>query len=803
MRRTSISRTLIVVASAVLFVAGLHGQGAPAPGARAAAVDQAVPKNLKPLLQARQSEMRLVTVRYTLDRTTLAGNFFGAGRGGGGRGAGGGGGAGGAAVQPEPLSPGRIARLARFDLDWQAALAALDPATLSPAAKTELETLTGTVQSNLKQAEIASLALAEIAPLVPFAPSIVGLVEARIRIEDIDPQKAAGTLTAVTADIGRVRSRLEAGLAGRPSGDALRVAKDVAARGPAAVDALRAGLNEWFTFYNGHDPLFTWWMGLPFKKVDAALQGYATFLREKVVPADGSSPTASPVSRGSIAPGPAPKYPSVPDLKELIALPQDEMIDIVQRFRGQGSAGGRGGRGGGAAAGTGVGGGQGAPPAGTRGQATPVAAAAPAALAGPVRDRKFHEDWLKALKTLDFDKLSRNAQVDYLYIKKMAELQIARVGIALPENPPRKTDSSGIPGPARGRQGLIFDLQDDLVPYTPEELIAIGEEEFAWCEAEMKKASRQLGLGDDWKAALEKVKGMTPPPGGQARAVRDLMFEAVDYLRASDLLNVPAVAAESLHMIMMTPERQLVNPFFTGGSEISVSYPTDTMEYDARLQSMRGNNTPFSHATAFHEVIPGHNLVGYMSARHRGYRPSLGGSSPFYGEGWPLYWEITMYDIGFHDTPEKKIGALFWRMHRCARIIFSLKFHMGQWSPQECVDFLVDRVGFERDNAMGEVRRSFQGGYGPLYQAAYLLGGMQIRALRKELVDSGAMGQKAFHDEVLRQGSMPIALLRLAVGRQKLTRDTSVDWKFYGQKTESRIQNSESRRLRGKTVPEP
>ena len=765
MRRTFITRTLIVLASAVLLVAGLHGQGAPAPGAQGLQADQAVPKNLRPLLQPRQSEMRLVTARYTLDRATISGNYFGAGRGGGGRGAGGpGGAAGGAAVQPAPLSPGRVARLARFDLDWQKALAALDSATLSPAAKTDLETLKGSVQSNLKQAETASLALAEITPLVPFAPSIVGLVEARIRLEDLDPEKAAGKLTAVTAEIGRVKAKLEAGLAGGAAPDGLRVTKDVAARGPAAVDALRAGLAEWFTFYNGYDPLFTWWMGLPFKRVDAALQGYATFLREKVVPSDGSSPTVSHVSRESIAPAPAPKYPSVPDLKELIALPQDEMTDILQRFRGPGGRGGRGG--------------QAAPPAGARGAAEAAPPAAPAAPAGPVRDRAFYENWLKALKTLDFDKLSRNAQIDYLYIRKMAELQSARIGIALAENPPRKADSSGIPGPARGRQGLIFDLQDDLVPYTPEELIAIGEEEFAWCEAEMKKASRQLGLGDDWKAALEKVKEMHPPPGGQARVVRDLMFEAVDYLRAKDLLNVPEVAAESLHMIMMTPERQLVNPFFTGGSEISVSYPTDTMEYDARLQSMRGNNTPFSHATAFHEVIPGHNLVGYVSARYRGYRPSLGGSSPFYGEGWPLYWEITMYDIGFHDTPEKKIGALFWRMHRCARIIFSLKFHMGQWSPQESVDFLVDRVGFERENAMGEVRRSFQGGYGPLYQAAYLLGGIQMRALRKELVDTGLIGQKAFHDEVLRQGSMPIALLRLAVGRQKLTRDTSVDWRF-------------------------
>ena len=46
----------------------------------------------------------------------------------------------------------------------------------------------------------------------------------------------------------------------------------------------------------------------------------------------------------------------------------------------------------------------------------------------------------------------------------MAEQQIARDGIVLPANPPRKADTSGISGPARGRQGLIFDLQDDLGP---------------------------------------------------------------------------------------------------------------------------------------------------------------------------------------------------------------------------------------------------------------------------------------------------------------------------------------------------
>jgi uncharacterized protein (DUF885 family) len=194
---------------------------------------------------------------------------------------------------------------------------------------------------------------------------------------------------------------------------------------------------------------------------------------------------------------------------------------------------------------------------------------------------------------------------------------------------------------------------------------------------------------------------------------------------------------------------------------------------------MRGNNRPQARATAFHEMIPGHNLVSYYGLRYTGYRPSLGGG-PFYGEGWAVYWEMVLWDSGFDATPEDRVGALFWRLLRCARIVFSLRFHMGEWSPQEAVDFMVDRVGLERDNAIAEVRRSFDGSYAPLYQAGYLLGALQLRSLHKELVDSRQMTNKAFHDEILRMGSMPIELIRLSLMRGKLTRDMSIDWKFYG-----------------------
>ena len=684
--------------------------------------------------------MRLVAVRYNADRATLGGNYAGAGRGGG-------------RAMPPPTEPpvavsaARVARLKRFDLSWRAALDALDKAgKLSAAARNDLASLRGTIDANQKQLEADSLTLASIAPVVPFGPALVDLIEARIRLQDVDSQAAAGILTRVTREIAARQAALEAGLAGSGSG-AIRVGRGQADAGARASDLLRNNLTGWFNFYNSYDPVFTWWMGMPFQQMDAALQKYAAFLRDRVVTASPEAPP-TPIQAMTIAPAPAPKYPEVPDLREIIALQQDEMTPIVQMFFGQGGqGGGRGGRG-----------------------------------AAPERPLTYYRDWLNALKTLDFDKLSRNAQVDYLVIRRTAEQHLAREGMTLPPNPPRKPDASGIPGPARGRDGLIQDLQDAWIPYTPEQLIALAEREFAWCDEEMLKASRELGFGNDWKKALEKVKTMHPPPGGQPAAIRDLVFEAVDYLRAKDLVTVPQVAAESLHMAMMSPERQLVNPFFTGGAQITVSYPTSTMDYDARLQSMRGNNTPFSHATAHHEMIPGHNLTGYISQRYGGYRAQLPGGGPFFGEGWALYWELVLYDKGFNDSPEERIGALFWRMHRCARIIFSLRFHMGQWSPQEAIDFLVDRVGHERDNATAEVRRSFDpsAGYGPLYQAAYLLGGLQLKGLRRELVDSGQMTEKAFHDEILRQGSLPIAVHRLALTKQRLTRDMSLDWKFYG-----------------------
>src|SRR6478609_201447 len=339
-----------------------------------------------------------------------------------------------------------------------------------------------------------------------------------------------------------------------------------------------------------------------------------------------------------------------------------------------------------------------------------------------------------------------------------------------------KDDGSGIVGNPIGKEEIIRSLQSEFISYSPEELIDVANKEFAWCEKEMLKASQEMGFATDWKKALEKVKEDHPEPGKQPEFVSFLANEAIDYLVKNDLVTVPDLAKEDWKMIMLSAKEQKFSPFFLGGDNIWIAYPTMTMPYEDRMMGMRGNNRHFSRATVFHELIPGHHLQAYMTDRYNPHRQYF--HSPFWTEGWALYWEMILWEKNFQKSPENRVGMLFWRMHRCARIIFSLNYHLGNWMPQQCIDFLVDKVGHERANATAEVRRSFMGGYGPLYQLAYMIGAKEFHAMRAELVTSGKMKEKDFHDAILQSGPMPIEILRALLTNQALTKDFKTKWRF-------------------------
>jgi hypothetical protein len=308
-----------------------------------------------------------------------------------------------------------------------------------------------------------------------------------------------------------------------------------------------------------------------------------------------------------------------------------------------------------------------------------------------------------------------------------------------------------------GDAAIAKALAAEGVDYSPAELMAAAEKELAWCQAEMDKAAREMGARD-WREAVERVKQHHVAPGEQPRLVVELADEAVHFLEARDLLTVPDGAKRDWRMTMLTPEYQLQAPFFLGGQDVWVAFPTDGMPHERKLNALRGNNRHFSRAVVHHELIPGHHLQHWYAQRHSTHRSSF--DSPFWTEGWALYWELRLYDMGFAGTPEDRVGMLFWRSHRAARILFSLGVQSGRMTPDEAVALLVERVGHEPENAKAEVRRSIAGDYGPLYQVAYLVGGWQFRALHEERVTRGGWSEREFHDRVMREGSMPIRFLR-------------------------------------------
>lgn len=336
-------------------------------------------------------------------------------------------------------------------------------------------------------------------------------------------------------------------------------------------------------------------------------------------------------------------------------------------------------------------------------------------------------------------------------------------------------DPETIVGDPVGREAIVADLAYEMIPYTPEELLQIAERELAWTHEQMRQAAGEMGF-TDWRKALEQVKSEHVAPGEQPRLVAELAREAVEFLRRNDLVTVPELAAADWRMNMLDPKAQLQAPFFLGGEDVWVAFPDAQMPFEKKRMALRGNNRHFSRAVVHHELIPGHHLQHFMAQRYQPQRRLF--ATAFWTEGWALYWELLLWDKGFATTPQDKLGMLFWRAHRAARIQFSLGFHLGTMSPQQAIDLLVEN-GHERENAAAEVRRSFAGDYPPIYQSAYLLGGLQFHALHRELVDGGRMSERAFHDAILQGGPMPVEMVRARLLKQAPADGFRPSWRFY------------------------
>ena len=539
------------------------------------------------------------------------------------------------------LSPVRHKRLRDFHLAWQKRLKELDFGTLNHEGQIDYIALSNQIKYDLEMLELADRQAKEIAPLLPFGDKIRLLQENRHDRKRVDPREAATILDEIANQVSRLTNSL---ISKGEETNGIVDRKDISSinawRASKQIQHLQGVLKNFNTFYDGYDPIYTWWARKPYSHADLALTNYVKAIEEYLV---------------GIKPG----------------------------------------------------------------KKSPI-------IGSPV----------------------------------MAE-------------------------------GLSAGLALHMIPYSPKELIKIGEKERAWIIKEFKKVAKDMGFGNDWKAALEYAKNQAPPPGEGPWPVFEIQEYSEKFLEKLDMITVPLITLEIWRLAMQTQERQKTNPFFTGGEQTRVSYPTDGMAHKDKLMSLRGNSPHLNFGSVNHELVPGHYMQGFMTRRFNAHRGALQ-RTPFWGEGWAQYWEFHFLSKGLPRNDSDKVGMLFWRLHRANRIIFSLNYHLGNWTEDQAVDFLVDKGGFELANAEAEVRRSLMGtnarpsnytdytlSYPPLYQVGYLVGALQFRALYQELVESGKMNDKEFHDAIMLGGRLPVELVRARLTKQSLNRNYKTKWNFY------------------------
>jgi uncharacterized protein (DUF885 family) len=291
--------------------------------------------------------------------------------------------------------------------------------------------------------------------------------------------------------------------------------------------------------------------------------------------------------------------------------------------------------------------------------------------------------------------------------------------------------------------------------------------ELGWQKLTEEKAARIAAAREiDPEASEATVLGRIKEDGpadfdGALEAYRTAMLRARQHLIEHDLATVPPderidVVATPEYLRNVIPFAAYFSPavFDPNPNGIYVVTPSVGNDPDA----MREHNFASISNTSIHEAYPGHHLQLDVARRH----PSLTRlltDAPEFVEGWGMYSELMMREHGFDDDARFRVIVHTDAIWRACRIILDVRMHRGELTTDEATDFLVEHTGFQRSNARAEVQWYT---YRPTYPLSYLLGRTLLLALRadeqRRLGD--AFSLKAFHDTLLRNGSLPVSFHR-------------------------------------------
>lgn len=304
---------------------------------------------------------------------------------------------------------------------------------------------------------------------------------------------------------------------------------------------------------------------------------------------------------------------------------------------------------------------------------------------------------------------------------------------------------------------------------TPAEVHALGLREVDRITAEMTALARKQGYKDlaSFREAINKDPRWTPKSEQQIvddfrRYIEQMQPKLPELFgllpKASVTVEpIPDFAkAEATHYVPGTPDGKR-----PGRVVVAVADPTSrTMVLDE--------------AIAYHEGVPGHHMQVTVAQQLQGLpKFRLHTFYAAYVEGWALYAEELGKEIGFYQDPVSDYGRLNSELFRAVRLVVDTGIHDQNWSRQQVIDYMHAN---DVNDALAQTETNRYIAW-PGQALAYKMGQLKIRELREEA--KGKLGTKfdikAFHDEILDGGAMPLDLLQSRVEQWMAAQATTGD----------------------------
>ena len=282
-----------------------------------------------------------------------------------------------------------------------------------------------------------------------------------------------------------------------------------------------------------------------------------------------------------------------------------------------------------------------------------------------------------------------------------------------------------------------------------EQIHQIGLEEVARIYAEMQAVIRQSGFKGSFAEFLAFLR---TDPQFYAKTPQQLLDRAAWISKRVDgeVGKYIGTLPRGRFTIVEVPAD--IAPFWTAGRGGLGTYWLNT--YD--LPSRPLYNLP---ALTLHESSPGHSLQAAL-AQEQGEQPAFRRDNYIsaYGEGWALYTEKLGKEMGIYETPYEDFGRLTYEMWRAARLVIDTGVHHKGWSRDQALAYLRDHTALSEHEVTTEVDRYISW---PAQALSYKLGEITIVRLRGEAEQAlgAAFDIKAFHDAVLKQGSVTLPVL--------------------------------------------